>query len=97
MRLVSKTDLVIYFLKHKTKKNGLKKKIKNPVDILFMSPLEGDEEVKKGKTLKIVTLNKLLIRLPVLLAQLKAGNDSNILKNEIGKILYLLYHHNKIT
>ena len=46
--------------------------------------LEGDEEeVKKGKGLKIVTPNKLLTRLPILLAQIKAGNNSYKLKSEI--------------
>ena len=40
-----------------------------------MPPLEGDEEVKKGKGLKLLTPNKLLTRLPILLAQIKAGNN----------------------
>ena len=50
-----------------------------------MSPLEGEEEeeVKEEKGLKILTLNKLLTRLPILVAQTKAGNNSNKLKNEI--------------
>ena len=45
-----------------------------------MPPLEGDEEVKEGKGLKILTPNKLLPRLPILLAQIKAGNNSYKLK-----------------
>ena len=45
-----------------------------------MPPLEGDEEVKEGKGLKILTPNKLLTRLPILLAQIKAGNNSYRLK-----------------
>ena len=54
-----------------------------------MPPLAGDEEkVKEGKGLKIWTPNKLLTRIPILLAQIKAGNNSNKLKNEIRKILY---------
>ena len=68
------------------------------IDIPDMSPLEGDEEeVKEGKGLKILTLNKMLTRLPIVLAQIKAGNNSSKLKNEIRQILYLLYQHNKIT
>ena len=60
--------------------------------------LEGDEEeLKEGKTFKIVTPKKLLTRLAILLAQLKAGNNSIKLKNEIRQILHLLYQHNKIT
>ena len=63
-----------------------------------MPPLEGDkEEVKEGKGLKILTPNKLLTRLAISLAQIKAGNNSCKLKYEIRKILYLLYQHNKIT
>ena len=61
-----------------------------------MAPPEGDEEVKEGKGLKILTPNKLLTRLPVLLAQIKAGNNSYKIK-EIRQILYLLYRHIKIT
>ena len=44
-----------------------------------------------------MTLNKLSTRLPILLAQINAGNNSFKLKNEIRQILYLLYQHNKIT
>ena len=61
-----------------------------------MPPLEG-EEVQKGKRFKILTPNKLLTRLSILLAKMKAGNNSYKLKNEIRQILYLLYQHNKIT
>ena len=67
------------------------------VNLSDMPPLEDDGEVKEGKGLKILTANKLLTRLPVLLAQIKAGNNSFKIKNEIRQILYLLYQHNKIT
>ena len=50
-----------------------------------------------GTGLKFWTPNKLLTRLLILLAQIKAGNNSYRLKNEIRQILYLLYQHNKIT
>ena len=33
----------------------------------------------------------MITRLPILLAQLKAGNNSQKLKNEIRKLLYSLY------
>ena len=63
-----------------------------------MSPLPGDEEdVREGKVLKILTPNKLLNRLSVLLALIKAGNNSCKLKTEIRHIFCLLYQHNKIT
>ena len=67
------------------------------VDLSDMPPMEGDEEEIKEKWLKLLTPNKLSTRLPILLAQIKAGNNSCKLKNEIRQILYLLYQHNKIT
>ena len=64
----------------------------------MLLPEGKEEEVKeKGKGLKMLTPNKVLTRLPVLLAQIKAGNNSYKLRNEIRKILYFLYQHNKIT
>ena len=39
----------------------------------------------------------MLSRLPVSLAQLKAGNKSDKLKNEIRQILYSLYRSKKLT
>ena len=57
-------------------------------------PLEGNEnEAKKGKGLKMLTPNKLLTRLPALLVQIKARNNSNKLKNEIRQVVY---QNNKI-
>ena len=39
----------------------------------------------------------MLSRLPIILAQLKAGNNSEKLKNEIRKLLYYLYRSKKLT
>ena len=51
-----------------------------------------------GIWIKILTLNKLLTRLPVLLAQITAETNLYKLKNnKIRQILYLLYQQNKIT
>ena len=44
-----------------------------------------------GQGLKILTPKQMIIRLPILLAQLKTGNNSEKLKNEIRKIAYSLY------
>ena len=51
----------------------------------------------KRKGLKILTLNQILRRLPIFLAQLKAGNNSEKLKNEIRQLLYSLYRSKKLT
>ena len=44
-----------------------------------------------GSGLKILTPNQMLSRLPITLAPLKAGNNSEKLKNEIRQIIYSLY------
>ena len=49
------------------------------------------------KALKILTPNQMLSRLPITLAQLKAGNNSEKLKNEIRQLLYSLYRSKKLT
>ena len=69
---------------------------KESVDLSDMPPLEGDEKLKEGKGLKNLTPNKLLTRLPILLAQIKTRNNSYKLKYEIRQILYLFYQHHKI-
>ena len=46
---------------------------------------------QKGQGIKILTPNQMLNRLPIALAQLQAGNNSNKLKNEIRQLLYSLY------
>ena len=49
------------------------------------------EESQEGEGLKILTPNQMLKRLPIALAQVKAGNISESLLNEIRQIVYSLY------
>ena len=70
--------------------------------ITGMPELESEESTaqgkeKKAKGLKILTPNQMLNRLPISLAQLKAGNNSEKLKNEIRQLLYSLYRSKKLT
>ena len=51
----------------------------------------------KGKGLKILAPKQMLQRLPIALAQVKAGNNSENLLNEIRQIIYLLYQSKEIT
>ena len=75
-----------------------KKDKEESIDLSDIPPPEGDEEeVKEGKRLKVLIPNKLLIRLPILLTQIKAGNNSCKLKNGIRQILCHFYQHNKIS
>ena len=51
----------------------------------------------EGKGLKILTPKQMLQRLPIALAQLKAGNNLESLWNEIRQIFYSLYQSKQIT
>ena len=55
------------------------------------------ERKLKGQGIKILTPNQMLSRLPINLAQLNAGNNSEKLKNEIRQLLYSLYRSKKLT
>ena len=67
-----------------------------------MPELESEESTEQrrnqqGKGLKLLTRSQMLSRLPITLAQLKAGNNSEKLKNEIRQLLYSLYRSKKLT
>ena len=51
----------------------------------------------KGTGLKILAPKQMLQRLPIALAQVKAGNNSERLLNEIRQIVYSLYQSKQIT
>ena len=51
----------------------------------------------KGAGLRILTNKQMLNRLPILLAQIQAGNNSNKLKNEARQMLYSLYSSKVLT
>ena len=50
---------------------------------------------QEGTGLKMLTSNQMLKRLPIALAQIKAGNNSESLLNEIRQIVYYLYRSKK--
>ena len=62
-----------------------------------MSDLESEVSATEEKGLKILTPNEMLCRLPISLAQLKAGNNSEKLKNRIKQLLYSLYRSKNLT
>ena len=74
------------------------KEIENPdviVDIVEKI-LEFNNQ-QRGQGLKILTPSQMLSRLPISLAQLKAGNNFEKLKNEIRQLFYSLYRSKKLT
>ena len=72
------------------------------IDTTGTPKLEIEESAAKrrnqqGQGLKILTPNQMLSRLPISLAQLKPGNNSERLKNEIRKIFYSLHRSKELT
>ena len=76
-----------------------KREIEKPNKIVEIveESLKFKKQNQKGEGLKIITPNQLLSRLPIPLAQLKAGNNSEKLKNDIRQLLYSLYRSKKLT
>ena len=52
---------------------------------------------QEGTELKILTPKQMLQRLPIALTQIKAGNNSKSLLNEIRQVVYSLYQSKEIT
>ena len=62
----------------------------------MMSEAKAKAKATKGTGLKILTPKQMLQRLPIALAQVKAGNNSENLLNEIRQIVYSLYQSKEI-
>ena len=66
-----------------------------------MPDLEYEESAaqrnQQGKGLKILTPNQMLSRLPISLAQIKARNNFEKLKNKARQLLHSLYRSKKLT
>ena len=58
---------------------------------------DAKQNESKGAGLKILAPKQMLQRLPIALAQVKAGNNSESLLNEIRQIFYSLYQSKQIT
>ena len=77
-------------------------KTKLKPDTTDMPELESEESAaqrrnQSAKGLKVLLPDQRLSRLPISLAQLKAGNNLQRLKNEIRQLLYSLCHSKKLT
>ena len=74
-------------------------KIEKPDEIveIVREILKFNEQKQSGEGIEILTPNQMLSRLPISLAQLKAGNNSEKLKNEIRQLLYSLYCSKNMT
>ena len=82
-----------------TKMTEEERKIEKPDKIVEIVEeiLTFNKQKQEGQGIKILTPNQMLSRLPISLAQLQAGNNSEKLKNEIRQLLYSLYHSKNMT
>ena len=74
------------FLQTKKKMRRYVKGLKDLADLYNLK--SGSDTSKKGEGLKILTNKQMLNRLPILLAQIQAVNNSKSLKNEVIQVLY---------
>ena len=70
---------------------------KDYIEMLSDAKYDTKQDETRGKELKILTPKQMLQRLPIALAQVKAGNNSESLLNEIKQIVYSLYQSKQIT
>ena len=70
---------------------------KDYIEILSDANYDAKQNETKRKGLKILTPKQMLQRLPIALAQVKAGNNSERLLNEVRQIVYSLYLSKQIT
>ena len=64
---------------------------------LMMSEAKAKAKATKGTGLKILTPKQMLQRLPIALAHVKVGNNSESVLNEIREIVYSLHQSKQIT
>ena len=99
-KLVSVIISALKDLKKEIKEMSIdKREIEKPDEIVEIVEqiLKFNKEKQEGKGLKILTPSEMLSRLPISLAQLEAGNNSEKLKNEIRELLYSLYRSKNLT
>ena len=85
------------FVKNVPKEDPLKTEENEKMIDIVKRILELNSKNQLGLGLKILTSNQMLSRLPISLAQLKAGNNSEKRKNEIRQLLYSLYKSKELT
>ena len=99
-----KNNLLVNTIKSDLK-NEIKKMSENEIKIekphkivdIVERIFEFNRQNQEGQGLKMLTPIQMLSRLPITFAQLKAGSNSEKLKNKIRQILYSLYRSKKLT
>ena len=92
----------VFLIKEKQEKGRSSMLALHPSDLAWVACIACIAKVSGRKVfdhtqLKILTPKQMLQRLPISLAQVKAGNTSENLLDEIKKIIYSLYQAKKNT
>ena len=95
MNILNLKKRKVVFLQTKKKMRRYARDLKDIFDLYNIKSVS--DTSKKGEELKILTNKQMLNRLPILLAQIQAGNNSKPLKNELRQILYSLYRSKVLT
>ena len=67
------------------------------IEMLSNANYDAKQNETSGTGLKVLTPKQVLQRLPIALAQVKAGNNSESLLNKIRQIFHSLYQSKQIT
>ena len=95
MNIIDLKKSQVVFLQTIKKMRRYVKGLKDVVDLYSLK--SGSDTSKKGEGLKILTNKQMVNLLPILLAQIQAGNNSIKLKNETRQILYSLFRSKALT
>ena len=92
----------VFLIKEKQEKGRSSMLALHPLDLAWVAHIACIAKVSGRKVfdhtqLKILTPKQMLQRLPISLAQVKAGNTSENLLNEIKQVIYSLYQAKKVT
>ena len=72
-------------------------KFYNSREVTKQNRMERNKKENRAAGLKKLTPKQMLQRLPIAFPQVKAGNNTENLLNEIGQIVYSLYQSKEIT
>ena len=101
MKSPHKSDNQLYVIKNVRNLSDSRQKIINLLNdnskIRSEAIYKSKQNKTEGKGLKILTPKQMIQKLPIALAQVKAGNNSESLLNEIRQIVYSLYQSKQIT
>ena len=94
---IGKKEVINNFNKFYNSREEVINFFRDYIEKLSNANYDAKQNETKGTGLKILTPKQMLQRLPIALAQVKAGNNSESLLNEIRQIVYSLYQSKKIT